>query len=121
MPAGHLRSRYPCSTSGLARDRLQRLGDSKKVRGSQRRSTTQPATRLGDALVPMLLVAAIERCEAKTLWEPGSKLKQGSVGSRDWCELARSPTEPSSGMQNAQHQTALIRACPSERSARTST
>jgi hypothetical protein len=58
----------------------------------------------------MLLVAAIERREAGSFWEPGSKLKQVSVGSRDWCELARSPTEPSSGMQNAQQQTAPIRA-----------
>jgi hypothetical protein len=63
----------------------------------------------------MLLVAAIERGEAETFWEPRSKLKQGSVGSRDWCELARSPTEPSSGMQNAQHQATLISANQSVR------
>jgi hypothetical protein len=49
---------------GSARDRLQRMVDSKMVRGSQRRPMTQPATRVGDALFPMLLVAAIERREA---------------------------------------------------------
>ena len=51
----------------------------------QRRPMTQPATRWVTPCLPMLLVA-LSSVAKRSFWGPGSKLKQGSVGSRDCCE-----------------------------------
>src|SRR5262245_20958649 len=55
------------------------------------------------------------------VWARGIEIEAGCVGSRGWFELARSPTEPSWSMQNAQHQIALVPRARTERCARTST